>query len=161
MSNPFRHAVSTAARCFDFQGRTGRKEAFGYVVLSQFPVAISGLATSCLADAALARVIVLGVLVVVTAPLFALTVRRFHDMGHSGWWGLPFLTLVARMLLLDGIGLAAGWSVRAAIESVAGHVDWLLTLPATAAFVAFVVWPSARTHGRNETTGVNTSTPVA
>ncbi len=161
MTHPIRQAGRTAARSFDFRGRSSRSETIGYLVLSQLPVVVAGIATAWVEDAWLARAIMVGVLLAVTMPLFALTVRRFRDFVRSGWWSTPLLVLVARTLVLEVIGLAAGWNVRAAIEAAISHVDWLLILPAAAGFLAMVAWPSATVPRPKETTGAEGSAPVA
>lgn len=141
MKDHFRQAISTAARMFDFKSRASRSEFIGYLLLSQLPVAVTALGTAWLEPAPTAKAVMTGVVVLVSLPLFALGVRRFHDFGRTGWWSAPFSLLVGRTLLLDIIGLAAGWSVREPIEVILGYVDWLLMLPAVASFVAMLAWP--------------------
>jgi uncharacterized membrane protein YhaH (DUF805 family) len=140
----FAQVRRTIARTFDFVGRASRAEFLTYLVLSQLPVVVIGMATMWLADRALAGTIALGAVVLTSVPLFALCVRRCHDVGRSGWWSAPFLVLVGRTLTLDLIGRAAGWPVRAAIEMVLSYVDWLLIVPAVASFVAMAAWPGRR-----------------
>jgi uncharacterized membrane protein YhaH (DUF805 family) len=140
----FAQVRRTIARTFDFGGRASRAEFLAYLVLSQLPVLVLGVATMWLADRALAEAIALGAVVLTSVPLFALCVRRCHDVAHSGWWSAPFLALVGRTLALDLIGLATGWPVRAAIEMVLSYVDWLLIVPAVASFVAMAAWPGRR-----------------
>jgi uncharacterized membrane protein YhaH (DUF805 family) len=142
ISRHLRAAGRTARHTFDVRGRSSRAEYFGYVVLSQAPLVAVHWLASWFAPPALADALLLAVACLVTAPLFALSIRRLHDIGRSGWWSAPLLILVARTLLLEPIGLAAGWSVRSAIESVLSYADWLLTIPAAAVFVALMAWPA-------------------
>ncbi|AOR75836.1 DUF805 domain-containing protein [Novosphingobium resinovorum] len=154
----FRQAGRSVARSLDFRGKADRREFVTYILISQIPVAVLALATSWLDPSPVLRAVMLGVQVKVALPLFALSIRRFHDLGRSGWWSAPLLILVARMLLLELVSILAGWSVRSAIEAVLSYVDWLLTLPAVASFLAMVAWPS-----RSETTtaGTDRSVPAA
>ncbi|QXO15563.1 DUF805 domain-containing protein [Vibrio ostreae] len=41
-------------------------------------------------------------------PLLALTVRRLHDLGHSGWWSLVFLVPAIGVLILLVLMLLPG-----------------------------------------------------
>lgn len=140
MKGYFRQAGRTALRTFDFRGRASRAEFLVYVVLSQAPLMVLHWTASWFAPAQVADAITLAAVYCVSGALFALSVRRFHDFGRSGWWSIPLLVLIGRALVLDLIGLTAGWTVRSAIEGVLSYVDWLLTLPAVAAFVALVAW---------------------
>lgn len=141
MKDYFRQAGRTVTRTFDFRGRAGRSEFIAYLVLSQLPVMVVALGTAWMESDPLGESLVLGMQALVTVPLFALCARRFHGIARSGWWSAPFLALVIRTLLLDAIGLAAGWSVRSPIEAVLSYVDWLLIVPAVASFVAMAAWP--------------------
>ncbi|EJU09568.1 hypothetical protein LH128_28578, partial [Sphingomonas sp. LH128] len=114
----FRQAGRSVARSLDFRGKADRREFVTYILISQIPVAVLALATSWLDPSPVLRAVMLGVQVKVALPLFALSIRRFHDLGRSGWWSAPLLILVARMLLLELVGILAGWSVRSAIEAV-------------------------------------------
>ncbi|MFT4056042.1 MAG: DUF805 domain-containing protein [Novosphingobium sp.] len=151
----FRQAGRSVARSLDFRGKADRREFITYVLISQIPVAVLALATNWLDPSPVLRAVMLGVQVKVALPLFALSIRRFHDLGRSGWWSAPLLILVARALMLELVGILAGWSVRSAIEAVLSYVDWLLTLPAVAGFLAMVAWPS-----RSETTTAGTDRSV-
>lgn len=158
MKSYFRQSGRTVARTLDCRGRASRSEFIGYLVLSQLPLIVIALATAWIDASPAIEAIMLAAMVLVTIPLAALSIRRFHDFGRSGWWSAPFLALVGRTLALDVIGLAAGWSVRRPIEMVLSYVDWLLILPAVASFIAMLAWPS---KPRNETTGAGEPAPVA
>ncbi|PNU06243.1 DUF805 domain-containing protein [Novosphingobium guangzhouense] len=153
-----RQAGRTAARTLDFQGTADRREFAAYILLSQIPVAIFSLGSSWADPAPTIRGIMLAVQIAVALPLFALCIRRLHDFGQSGWWSLPLLTLIARTLLMELVGFAAGWSVRSAIETVLSYMDWLLTVPAVLCFLAMALWPA---RPKIETAGADRSAPAA
>ena len=73
----FHYYIDAFKHYFDFQGRTGRK-AFWYFVLWNF--IISFVLSWISKD--LANVYSLIVLI----PSLAIGVRRLHDIGKSGWW---------------------------------------------------------------------------
>ncbi|MEE4450381.1 DUF805 domain-containing protein [Novosphingobium resinovorum] len=162
MKTYFGQALRTAAGSFDPSGRASRFEFITYLVVSQLPVILVALAVAWMETTPVTQGVTLASWVIVSLPLAALSIRRFHDFGRSGWWSAPFLVLVARTLALDTIGLTAGWSVRSAIEAVLSYVDWLLIVPAVASFVAMLAWPGKGAPGsRTKTTGTDESIPVA
>lgn len=139
-----RQAGRTVAHTFDFEGRASRSEFLGFVVLSQLPLVAAHWTTTWFAPARVADAILLAAVFVISAPLFGLCVRRLHDFGRSGRWSAPLLILLGRALLLDLIGLTAGWPARSVIESALSYIDWMLTIPAAAVFVALLAWPPAK-----------------
>ncbi|MFM9940541.1 MAG: DUF805 domain-containing protein [Hyphomicrobiaceae bacterium] len=95
----FLQAVGTAfIRYFDFQGRSRRSEYWWFVLF----YLIVGLATTLFdigvlqADLEGLRPVNLAATVVLLVPNLAVSVRRLHDIGKSGWWVL---------LILTGIGI--------------------------------------------------------
>lgn len=95
-----RYYIDLWKRAFDYKGKSSRKEFW-------IPFAIN----SCVAVVALVFalltlngfpvigpivVLLLGYLAVSAVPFVALTVRRLHDTGRSGWWYL--------LVLFAGIG---------------------------------------------------------
>ena len=80
---------------FNFEGRTTRPE-FWYPIL--FSTILSLLIT--LIDELVGTMGILNMifLIVISIPLMALSVRRLHDIGMSGWWYLigmiPILGLI-------------------------------------------------------------------
>jgi uncharacterized membrane protein YhaH (DUF805 family) len=166
----FRQAGRTALSTFQFRGRASRAEFIGYLVLSQLPLVALHRIAGWFAPPAFVDAITLAAVYLISAPLFALCVRRLHDFDRSGWWSVPLLGLIARTLVLDLIGLTAGWGVRSAIEGALSYVDWLLGIPAVAVAVALLAWPGGKGanrfgHGQiesaeRETTGAREPAPV-
>ena len=99
--------VSALKRGLDFGGRSRRRE-FGlfYLVNSCVYLGIGLVIHWGGADeeSAWPAMVLLVFALVMFPPGLALTVRRFHDTGHSGWWGLllgiPFLNAFVALYLL-------------------------------------------------------------
>lgn len=102
-----------------FSGRSTRTEALGFTLLvtvfGQIPAAIAGDLSDPIR---VATGLALGLLI--HLPVYALFVRRMHDLDRSGWWvWIPTLqTALAVVLLLQpNVGGGARitfliWSVR-------------------------------------------------
>ncbi|KMS59253.1 membrane protein [Novosphingobium barchaimii LL02] len=148
MNAYFRQVGRTALRTLDFRTRSCRGEFLIYLVVSQLPLVVAHWTASWFAPPPVADAIMLAAAFVISAPLFALGVRRLHDFGHSGWWSLPLLVLIGRTLILDLIGLTAGWPVRSAIEGILSYIDWLATIPSVAVFAAMAAWPGKKGTNR-------------
>ncbi|MCX7303060.1 MAG: DUF805 domain-containing protein [Hyphomicrobiales bacterium] len=96
--------ICLTARYAAFQGRARRKEYWAFVLFSTLALIVATLAGFAV-DAALGNFDPYGggpVAIVVTVglailaglvPGIAVTVRRFHDVGMSGWFYLLFLVL--------------------------------------------------------------------
>ncbi len=95
----------------EFDGRARRREYWGFsivnfvvILLLGVPDAILGLATPGGGLGLLTAIYVLAV----ALPWLAVTVRRLHDLGRSGWWVLigvvPYLGALVLLVfaLLDG-----------------------------------------------------------
>ena len=109
--------VSFFARYFDVYGRSRRSE-FGwmiiiqimaYILIAVIVIAIGGgpdamdpdrFSSAEIAAAGTLTLIWLGTLI----PWLTLSIRRFHDMGQSGWLVLLFMLL----MFIPLIGLIAG-----------------------------------------------------
>ena len=67
----------------------------------------------------------------VLLPTFAVTFRRLHDIGKTGWWHFGWLGIVLISWATTGILMLAS----------AGSADWdsLATLPSIVAFIAAIV----------------------
>lgn len=90
-----------------FSGRARRKE-YGSWIVATFLIGLVLGALEQIGVIGISAVFVLATLV----PQLALTVRRFHDLGYSGWFavGQIGLTLAAFAALLIGVfmGLSGG-----------------------------------------------------
>lgn len=88
----------------EFDGRARRREYWGFVLVNflvllllAVPDALLGLATPGAGVGLLSAIYVLAVAV----PWLAVTVRRLHDVGRSGWWVLiGFIPYVGAIVLL-------------------------------------------------------------
>ena len=96
-------ALLPVRRCFDFSGRSNRKEFWSFSLLVALVAALSyvlqnagqGLIGADLYNWDLSMILgtlgqVLAIIVVVLFPLpmLALTVRRLHDIDESGWFAV-------------------------------------------------------------------------
>jgi uncharacterized membrane protein YhaH (DUF805 family) len=98
------------SRYFDFKGRSRRREYWMFVLLVLVAILLAGIAMiitkgSFRTQADLARTstswagVVMAPLIV---PLIAVTVRRLHDLGLSGWW-LVALPIGAAIPAVDAL----------------------------------------------------------
>lgn len=93
--------LSPLKKAFVFTGRARRKEFLAYLVtLSLIMVVIGaiGPVAGTAAPEGVQELIILLVVLVIVVPNLALSVRRLHDSGLSGWWvliaGIPVGNLV-------------------------------------------------------------------
>ncbi|MNV70913.1 Inner membrane protein YhaI [compost metagenome] len=98
-----------------FEGRAPRREYWIFVLCQILMV----LAISAVERAlAIANPEILfgwytaGFLLLTLLPALAVSIRRLHDTGRSGWWGLLHAVPVIGTLLLQPFMLAAGASGR-------------------------------------------------
>ena len=75
----------------DFNGRARRKEYWMFVL---FNIIFTGIAT--LISPKLYAIYTLAVLI----PNLAVSVRRLHDVGKSGWWQLLAFTIIGLIPLI-------------------------------------------------------------
>lgn len=84
----------------DFKGRSQRKEYWMFTLFNLLAFFVLSVAGGMLGDQAelLTGIYSLGVLL----PSVAVTVRRLHDIGRSGWWALLMVVPVvgARILVI-------------------------------------------------------------
>ena len=85
-------------RYFDFHGRSGRREYWSFQLLVLVLIILAVFAMFAFTDAAGQAVMERRfsvwagfALLPVIVPLVAVTVRRLHDLGWSGWWLLALL----------------------------------------------------------------------
>lgn len=97
----FGQAVQTCfSKYVDWKGRAGRAEFwwwFLFVIIVEVVVQILWRATGSAAFLALYIVIALALIL----PGIAVTVRRLHDTGRSGWWyWIALIPIVGGIILL-------------------------------------------------------------
>ena len=74
-------------RAFDFSGRSRRKEFWLPFLVNIIIVTVCSVVGSISAVSAIIFMIILAIYVIAyLIPTIALIVRRFHDIGKSGWW---------------------------------------------------------------------------
>jgi uncharacterized membrane protein YhaH (DUF805 family) len=77
--------------CFDFSGRASRKEYWCFF-LANFIIGI--IAELLWQDLSII------IFIVTLIPSLAVFVRRLHDIGKSGWWGLISFVPIANLYLI-------------------------------------------------------------
>lgn len=104
---------------FSFKGRIGRLDYLIYSILSSLffgllavfimipfgiGLAMNGAGIEEIATSSLASIIFLPIQIVVSYTTLALSAKRFHDMGLSGWFSVlslvPFASIVVLIILL-------------------------------------------------------------
>ncbi len=91
-----KQAVKTVlANYANFQGRSGRPEYWWWVLAYLVAyIAVYLLGGIVGAGEILASIVAIALLV----PNVAVSVRRFHDIGKSGWWCLLFLVPIVNII---------------------------------------------------------------
>jgi uncharacterized membrane protein YhaH (DUF805 family) len=83
----------------DFTGRTSRQAFWMYILWYIIAYVVVALVASLVGGEALVMLLALAILV----PSLAITARRLHDTGLSGWWQLigliPVLGLIVMIIL--------------------------------------------------------------
>lgn len=133
-----------------FQGRAPRSEywfVFLFLALSVF-----GLAQLLPRLGGLGFLFVVGLFCFVAGiiPFISLTVRRFHDVGLSGWWYLLSFVIIYAPLDLQSSGILR---VDAGIASLLASCVWIASFVVT-------VWPSnvgANKYGEHPHDVIDTS----
>ena len=95
-------------RYVDFEGRSRRREYWMFVVLCLSAVALAGVGMIVAAGSFRSRAematrftVWAGFAIVpLIVPLIAVTIRRLHDLGLSGWWLLA-LVIGAAIPMID------------------------------------------------------------
>ena len=124
----FAGAITTCLRKYAvFSGRATRAE-FWWWVLAVFIVSIAlGMVDAVIevlsgwdGFSLLSGIFSLAVLL----PNLAVTVRRLHDIGKTGWWVLVWIVLgVGPWLILAGLVVGAVWGSLVAVGSAPGPVE--------------------------------------
>lgn len=100
---------------FSFKGRIGRLDYFIYSVLSSLffgllavfimipfgiGLAMNGASIEEIATSCLASIIFLPIQIVISYTTLALSAKRFHDLGLSGWFSVLSLVPIASLVVL-------------------------------------------------------------
>ena len=83
--------VSSLKKYTDFQGRATRREYWTFVLFTYIASMLGGVLDNILGSGLIGNILFFGLLL----PYFAVTARRMHDVGKSGWFMLiPFYNFV-------------------------------------------------------------------
>ena len=98
----FQNSIKTCFKKFsDFDGRASRSE-FWYFYLFAFLGVYGSILLAIQIPFFFALGIIFGFIILV--PALAVTARRLHDTGRSGWWQLtayiPYVGLIASIILI-------------------------------------------------------------
>jgi len=90
--------VEAVQRTLDFSGRTSRRAFWSYFALV---AAVTVIFTIPQTTEPLAKALLVVIPGMVFLPLFALTARRLHDTGRTGWWSALYaLPVIGTLVLL-------------------------------------------------------------
>jgi uncharacterized membrane protein YhaH (DUF805 family) len=96
----FNQSVTTClGKYATFSGRASRSE-FWWFQLFMLLLIFFGMFIDFLLGTSEQDLFVSFVNLGITLPAFAVSARRLHDIGKSGWWNLIFLTGIGLLLLL-------------------------------------------------------------
>tara|TARA_E500000178_G_C17038381_1_gene764895 strand:+ start:5068 stop:5448 length:381 start_codon:yes stop_codon:yes gene_type:complete len=102
----FQNSIKTCfKKFFDFKGRASRSEFWYFYLFSYGIVALLFLLTSLsIIQGSTAWTLGIIFIVVIFFPWIAVTARRLHDIGKSGWWqlisGIPYVGIIGGIVLL-------------------------------------------------------------
>lgn len=122
---------------FTFKGRASRAEYWWY---TYFNVVLIGMLSQALEAIPAVGTALTGVLyLVLTIPSLALTARRLHDRGLSGWWqALPWVSLLLGTVLLVSAVLTQENTLMNG-DQPEGTLGGLLFLAGAVALVVLIV----------------------
>jgi len=144
MRDYFRLCWAAIRHSLTLSGSASRAELIAFVVISQLGMALIRGVTDFVLEGAARTWTDFSLMLVVLVPLPALVVRRLHDIGLRGTWGLIGLAVVAPALLLDLTSHLGADQTRQAMETATSYVSWLLYLPAFALAVILAAAPGRR-----------------
>lgn len=126
----FGEAISTGfKKYFTFRGRARRSEYWWWALFSF----LMGL---------LALIPILGWIIglVMIIPSLAMSVRRLHDVGHTGWWLLAptGFSLLGGILL--GTGAVVGFGGHSSGGGITAVIGVVVALCAFVSFIMIFVW---------------------
>ena len=114
-SRPMMSFTGAIAQCLrkyvGFSGRATRAEYWWWTLATTFIIVVFGLLAPFLSGAAGILSIAAVLFALATfLPTLAVTMRRLHDIGKSGWWILAWIIIgsVSGIILLSGAVLAFG-----------------------------------------------------
>ena len=98
----FKKSIETCFKKYaTFQGRASRSEFWYFYLFAYGTIALLYLLIwfSIISDNS---ALILGIIfiVVIFFPWIAVTARRLHDIGKSGWWQLLWITIIGGILLI-------------------------------------------------------------
>ncbi|MDO5484313.1 MAG: DUF805 domain-containing protein [Desulfovibrionaceae bacterium] len=125
--------TSALTRCLgekyrSFAGRASRSEFWWFSLVTWL---VCGWLLHTFPFASLSASVSIVAVLAFAPPWLAVTARRLHDVGRSGWWQAPALALLVLAGLLareGGITLALGLGLALL---VAGFGAWVLSRPGT------------------------------
>ena len=108
----FPEAIAQCLRKYvDFSGRASRAEFWWWELATTGIIVVLGLMASFLSDASDILSTVEGLFILaIFLPTWAVTMRRLHDIGKSGWWLVTWVIIgsVSGVFVLVGAVMAFG-----------------------------------------------------
>lgn len=142
-------------RSFSFKGRSSRSEywwtflAF-YIAMFILMIPIILIAMIRSEELLIGVVIIIGVLFLYLMIMFiTLTVRRLHDLNHSGWCCLGYMVAIFIANILSAITDSLEFSSIIALGSLVLNIIWIVFMatPGTQGVNAYGINPTEDTEG--------------